>query len=210
LNDLPPGSGLPAWAWESYEIVAAVLVGVACGSLIAGVVSRVMRRQNTGHRAHAAVVSAAMLLVIGWTAVAGLGSVAPPGGMFCYAPAAWATELPATCVAQRPFGLLFTPLVAAMGLGVLGFALALPRSARYLTLGLAIAAVVLDIGAATQIALVQPGVFDAGGITSVPEAVVRLLVDPIHALLGLAVAVALVVVRRLQRTSAGGEPAQPP
>jgi hypothetical protein len=53
-------------------------------------------------------------------------------------------------------------------------------------------------------------VFDAGGITSVPEAVVRLLVDPIHALLGLAVAVALVVVRRLRRASGGGEPAQPP
>lgn len=49
-------------------------------------------------------------------------------------------------------------------------------------------------------ALVQPGVFDAGGFTSALGGLVRMMADPITAALGIAAGIALVVLPRAPRS----------
>lgn len=202
MIDLPPGSGLPAWAWHSYELVAAIVVAVSIGSLLSGVVARLVHSRSRGHRLHAVVVIGTVVLFTGWAAASALASLDPPNGKFCFAPANWAEDLPETCVSHRPVWLLAAPLAVALVLAGAGLALAMPSRRRWTALclfGISIAAAVLENDA--QLALVKPGVFESGGIMSIRDALVRLLKDPINAGLGLAVVGMLMIARFVCRRS---------
>lgn len=210
MIDLPPGSGLPAWVWHGYEVVAAIVIAVLIGSSISGVVARLVRGRSRGHRLHAIVVAGAIMLFAGWVAASALASIDPPDGKFCYAPAAWVDEPPETCVSHRPVWLLAAPLAVALVLAGAGLALAMPSRRRWTALclfGLLVAAAVLEIDA--QLALVQPGVFESGGIMSIRDALVRLLQDPINAGLGLAVIATLVIGRFVCRADKSNSPELP-
>jgi len=210
MIDLPPGSGLPAWAWHGYEPVAAIVVAVSIGSLLSGVVARLVRGRSRGHRLHAIVIFGTVVLFTGWVAASALASVDPSEGKFCFAPANWAEELPETCVSHRPVWLLAAPLAVSLSLAGAGLALAMPSRRRWTALclfGLSVAAAFLEIDA--QLALVKPGAFEAGGITSIRDALVRLVKDPVIVGITLIVMATLVVARFVGRDDRPAAPALP-
>jgi len=196
---LPPGSGLPEWISESYDYIARVVVDVTIGSLAAGVVARFIRRRNRAYRLHLFAVCLAGAALVAWTLTALIASTALRDGQFCFAPEYW-VEVPATCVSHHPTLLLALPLTVAFVLAVAGLLFAFPPQRRWTVLGLfalALAASVLEIKA--DLALVKPGFFVNGGITSIRHALFELVGDPLNCGPGLAIGVALVVVRMMQR-----------
>ena len=208
LIDLPVGSGLPAWAANGYDVVAMVVVAGAVGSMTAGVVARLVPGRGVGHRPHAIAVIIAAALFAGWAVTALLGSAAPRGEQFCLTPEYFTGKGPTTCVSRHPVWLLMTPLAVLLALAVAGLALALPSRRRWTIMGLlAFVAAVIAMAIDGQLALVEPGIFNGGGITSLRDAVVRLTVgEPVHAGLGLVVAGVLVFTMLVRRAESRRHP----
>jgi hypothetical protein len=180
------------------------VVAIAIGSLIAGAIARVGPGHKVGSRGrwlHTIAVAVAATLFAGWSAAAARASAEPRGGKFCFAPADWVVEIPPTCVSHRPASLLAAPLALAVVLAGAGLALAVSSRPRWLLVALvALAGVATVLETHTRLALIQPGVFEAGGIVTLHEALVRLACAPLNAALGLAVAAALIVAGRVRRT----------
>lgn len=200
MTELPPGSGLPAWAWNSHGAIATAVVVAALASAIAGAVAIAAPRPGAARRGHAIVAAAAGLVLAAWTAAAALASAAPAGGRFCFAAAEWVTQPAPTCVDHRPVWLLAAPLAVALAVTAAGLALALWHHRPRVALAIGAAAVAGLVAVIPRPALVPPGVFDAGGFTSALGGFARLVEDPIAGVLGLAAGIALVLVPRALRT----------
>jgi hypothetical protein len=196
MNDLPVGSGLPAWAWSTYDAVAITAIAAMLASVIAGVAARFSPPR--GYGLHAGISAASALVALVWTFAAALGSAAPRGGSFCNAPADWVVEIAPTCTARWPIWLLASPVAFAVALAGAGLALALWRSRTRVAAVLGAGAVAVLVATGLQPALLQPDVFEAGGLTSAPDAFARLTLDPIRGSLGVALGVGIVILGRLR------------